>query len=153
MNIFTFGDQNQSSFFPTGSHRGLPNRFAEWSTACLEMELEELTKDTYTGPSVHYMGVFLEDDVAQARTLEGSVAGKLMASWWDTSTAAGDQRRPRSAFSEPIPTLDVLSIVDNKCKNLRLKLRQSLGICYIIVFKAHVPILPGVQSHPGFLTW
>ncbi|CAK9110877.1 FO synthase subunit 1, partial [Durusdinium trenchii] len=59
----------------------MPNRFAEWSTACLDMLLEELGSDSHTGPCVHYMGVFLEESASMARNLEASVAGKLMANW------------------------------------------------------------------------
>lgn len=85
------------------------------------MQVEELNNPTsYTGPAMHYLGVFLDDDVDMARKLEGSVTGKLMNSWWDTSADAGSQRRPRSSFSEPVPTLAVLSVGDDsKVKNLR----------------------------------
>lgn len=97
----------------------LSDRFAEWSTACLDMLLEELGSDSHTGPCVHYMGVFLEESASMARNLEASVAGKLMANWWDSSSTAGSQRRPRSGFADPLPSLDVLLISENKCKNLR----------------------------------
>lgn len=86
----------------------------------MEMLLEELTSESHTGPSVHYMGVFLEDDSSMARTQESNVAGKLMAKWWDSCPAAGNQRRPRSGFSEPLPSLEVLSVADSMRKNLRL---------------------------------
>eukprot|EP00435_Cladocopium_sp_Y103_P046187 s2116_g13.t1 len=55
--------------------------FAEWSHACLEMQLEELTNASYSGPAMHYMGIFLEDDSSMARSLESLVAGKLMSGW------------------------------------------------------------------------
>ena len=91
-----------------------PVRFAEWSSACLQMQLEELTSDGYSGPSVTYMGIFLEDDCSMCRSLETNVAGKLMSNWWDHSSEAGARRRP-----EPIPTLEVLTIGDDQtCKNL-----------------------------------
>ncbi|CAL1145308.1 unnamed protein product [Cladocopium goreaui] len=59
----------------------MPNRFAEWSSACLQMQLEELTTESYTGPCVTYMGIFLEDECSMSRALESSVAGKLMSNW------------------------------------------------------------------------
>ncbi|CAL1137009.1 unnamed protein product [Cladocopium goreaui] len=60
----------------------MPNRFLEWSSACLSMQLEELTSmDNYRGPCMHYMGIFLEDDAALSRTLESTVAGKIMSDW------------------------------------------------------------------------
>ena len=96
-----------------------PVRFSEWSSACLQMQLEELKSENYTGPKMHYMGIFLEDDAALATKMNSSVAGKLMSQWWDGSAEAGSKRRPRSAFSEPTPSLDVLLISENKCKNLR----------------------------------
>lgn len=73
------------------------------------MQLEELNQDNPTGPSFHYMGIFLEDDNNRQK-LEGNVAGKLMSDWWDSSLDAGDARRPRASFSEPKPQLDVLSV-------------------------------------------
>lgn len=81
--------------------------------------LEELTTESYTGPCVTYMGIFLEDECSMSRALESSVAGKLMSNWWDSSSEAGARRRPRSSFSEPIPQLEVLTIGDDQqCKNL-----------------------------------
>ena len=83
------------------------------------MQLEELTAESYSGPQVSYMGIFLEDDATMASKTSSSVAGKLMSQWWDSSTQAGSKRRPRSAFSEPVPALDALSIgEDQTCKNL-----------------------------------
>ena len=97
-------------------------RFCEWSHACLEMQLEELNNASYSGPALHYMGIFLEDDSNLARSQESLVAGKLMSGWWDTCQEAGSQRRPRTSFSEPTPTLDVLTIgEDSKCRNLSSK--------------------------------
>ena len=86
------------------------------------MQLEELNNASYSGPALHYMGIFLEDDSNMARSLESLVAGKLMSGWWDTCQQAGSQRRPRTSFSEPTPTLDVLIIgEDSKCRNLSSK--------------------------------
>ena len=102
-------------------------RFFEWSTACLEMQLEEITNASYTGPAVHYLGIFLEDDQTVARALESSVCGKLMSDWWDSSTESGPARRPHSSVSEPTPSLEVLSIGDDsKCKNLSSALDSYL---------------------------
>ena len=97
----------------------LPIRFMEWSTAVLEMQLDELNNPSHSGACMHYLGIFLEDDATLQRHCEGFVASKLMQNWWDISEQAGDQRRPRNPFSEPLPSLEVLTIGDNKCKNLR----------------------------------
>ena len=96
-------------------------RFGEWSSACLSLQLEELTGlDSYKGPRIHYMAIFLEDDGALNKSWESNVAGKLIADWWDSSTDAGSKRRPRSSFNEPTPSLEVLTLTDDSVKNLRL---------------------------------
>jgi len=83
------------------------------------MQLEELTSmDNYRGPCMHYMGIFLEDDAALSRTLESTVAGKIMSDWWDECTDAGPKRRPRSSFAEPVPSLDVVVVTDDVVKTL-----------------------------------
>ena len=82
------------------------------------MQLEEMNSSSHTGPSMHYLGVFLEDDAALAKTIQSAVAGKLMSQWWDSSPDAGARKRPRSGFAEPLPSLEVLTITDGKCKRL-----------------------------------
>lgn len=84
------------------------------------MQLEELGNASHTGPSLHYLGIYLEEDASMARNHMGAVTGKLMNNWWDTCAEAGSQRRPRSSFSEPLPSLEVLSVGDgSQVKNLR----------------------------------
>lgn len=99
------------------------------------MQLEELKSENYTGPKMHYMGIFLEDDAALATKMNSSVAGKLMSQWWDGSAEAGSKRRPRSAFSEPTPSLDVLLIGDDQSvKNLV----QNVSICFMFPHFPHL---------------
>lgn len=92
------------------------------------MQLEELGNGSYTGPSMHYMGIFLEDDSDMHRKTESSIAGKLMNQYWDTCADAGSQRRPRSSFSEPLPPLDVLVVSDGKCTTLAFNLDYLYSI-------------------------
>ena len=44
-----------------------------------------------------------------------------MQQWWDTSSAAGPKSRAAQTFSEEIPGLDCLIVLDNELKSLGLK--------------------------------
>lgn len=97
------------------------NRFAEWSSACLELQLDKITSENNNGANLHYMGIFLDDDMALSAKTAGNVAGKLMSSWWDQSVEAGSKRRPHSTFDTPLPTLEVLTVSDGVCRTLTFK--------------------------------
>lgn len=70
-------------------------------------------------PSVHYMGLFLPDDGVMMEKQISNVSGKFMTQWWDNSAEAGPARRPSSSFETPMPTLEILTVSDFVCKNLR----------------------------------
>ena len=94
-------------------------RFAEWSSACVNMQLKALNDDS-RAPSVHYMGIFLQDDVGMMDKHISNVTGTFMAKWYDRSEMAGPSRRPCSNFSEAIPSLEILVATDNQLKILSM---------------------------------
>ena len=96
------------------------NRFAEWSSACLDIQLDKLNSES-NAANLHYMGIFLDDDTAMSARTAGNVAGKLMSSWWDQCEEAGSKRRPHSSFDVPLPTLEVLTVSDGICRTLTFK--------------------------------
>lgn len=91
------------------------------------MQVEELNQDVPNGTCMHYMGIFLEDDTNRQK-LETQVAGKIMSGWWDGSNEAGDARRPRASFSEPVPQLDVLTIGEDHAVRTPSKNQQYLNL-------------------------
>ena len=107
------------------------NRFAEWSSACLEMQLDKLNSES-NAANLHYMGIFLDDDTAMSVKTAGNVAGKLMSSWWDQCEEAGSKRRPHSSFDVPLPTLEVLTVSDGICRTLTFKKSLYFFICCLV---------------------
>ena len=95
-------------------------RFGEWSISCANKQLSVLV-DGREGPAFHSMGLFLEDDGKTMSKNSATVAGMLMSKWWDESGDAGPKRRPRSSFSEPTPSVEVLTVSDGVCKILDFK--------------------------------
>ena len=83
------------------------------------MLLKSLVEDA-NGPAVSYLGLFLQDDAGLMGKNMSTVAGQLMAKWYDQSELAGPPRRPQSSFTETMPTLEVLTVVDNQLKILSL---------------------------------
>lgn len=105
-----------------GASWGPRQRFAEWSSACCSMQLKALVEDS-RAPSVHYMGLYLQDDAAMMEKNMSNVAGTFMAKWFDQSELAGPSRRPSSSFAEPVPTLEILTVADNQLKILSKHLK------------------------------
>lgn len=112
-------------------------RFAEWSWACSKMQLHALLEDT-RAPAVHYMGLFLPEDAWMMERTISNVTGQFMTKWWDTTSDAGPTRRPSSTFQVPLPTLEILTISDNLCKNLQF--------AYNMFFKNHLCWLNGLTG-------
>ena len=94
-------------------------RFAEWSAACVNMQLKALNEDP-KAMSVHYFGVYLQDDAAIMEKNMSTVRAEFLRKWFDHSEQAGPARRPASAFGEPIPALEILTVADNQLKILCL---------------------------------
>ena len=75
------------------------------------------------------MGIFSPDDSHMTKISE-LVAGKLMRGWFDSSEEAGPKTRPRTAFSEPVPSLDVLTVSGETCKTLTTYYWKSLNFYF-----------------------
>ena len=91
-------------------------RFGEWSQACAQLQLDELLGNN-KALAITYLCICLSDD-PNMRSLSSTIAGQFMAKWWDVSAEAGPKRRPRTAFNESIPTLNILSAANGVCKTL-----------------------------------
>lgn len=96
-------------------------RFAEWGFASWAMQLERLSAEdpTSTDLDLRFLAVYHSDSAAELSAYENSVKGKMMADWWDKSTVAGPKARPQTSFTEALPTLECLSVVDGEIRSLR----------------------------------
>ena len=108
------------------------------------------------------MGVFSPDDPHMSK-IGDLVAGKLMSGWYDSSDAAGPKTRPRTAFTEPVPSCEVLTVAGESCKTLYLLL-QILKLLLWVLFDHYASgfcinkfayLLPTQTSQflKGFQTW
>ncbi|CAK9095185.1 unnamed protein product [Durusdinium trenchii] len=95
--------------------------FAEWGFASWAMQLERLSAEdpTSTDLDLRFLAVYHSDSAAELSAYENSVKGKMMADWWDKSTVAGPKARPQTSFTEALPTLECLSVVDGEIRSLR----------------------------------
>ena len=80
-------------------------RFGEWSSACLSLQLEELTGlDSYKGPRIHYMAIFLEDDGALNKSWESKwLASSLLIGGIHLQMREANVVHARASMSPPHP--------------------------------------------------
>ena len=62
-----------------------------------------------------------------AESCQQLVCGRAMQQWWDISEAAGPKARASEPFSEGIPELECLTVVDNELKSLGRLIFDFLG--------------------------
>ncbi|CAJ1339584.1 unnamed protein product [Effrenium voratum] len=95
----------------------LPNRFHEWSSACLELQVAELNGTAEpSAAKVTYCGIYTSDDAALAEAAKSFVVGRLVSQWWDKCSEAGPAARPNSSFVEERPALDTLAAMNGVLK-------------------------------------
>ena len=78
------------------------------SSACSSMQIKALVEHP-RAPSVYYLGLYLQDDAVMMERNMSNVPGVFMSKWFDQS---------ESSFTEPIPTLKILTVADNQLKIL-----------------------------------
>ena len=83
------------------------------SSACSSMQIKALVEHS-RAPSVYY----LQDDAVMMEKNMSNVPGVFMSKWFDQSESARPSRRSSSSFTEPIPTLKILTVADNHLKIL-----------------------------------
>ncbi|CAJ1423296.1 unnamed protein product [Effrenium voratum] len=94
----------------------IPNRFAEWSSACWELQKDTLLGSGTEALDLHFLGIYHEDDHSWKVTAQDTLVGRCLAQFWDVSEEAGPKARPDSLFNEQPPALDVLTITDDAVK-------------------------------------
>ncbi|CAK9075152.1 unnamed protein product [Durusdinium trenchii] len=67
---------------------------------------------------VRFLSIYHDDDTKHAESCQQLICGRAMQQWWDTSSAAGPKSRAAQTFSEEIPDLDCLIVLDNELKSL-----------------------------------
>ena len=87
------------------------------SSACSSMQIKALVEHS-RAPSVYYLGLYLQDDAVMKERNMSNVPGVFMSKWFDQSESARPSRRSSSSFTEPIPTLKILTVADNQLKIL-----------------------------------
>ena len=87
------------------------------SSACSSMQIKALVEHS-RAPSVYYLGLYLQDDAVMMEKNMSNVPGVFMSKWFDQSESARPSRRSSSSFTEPIPTLKILTVADNHLKIL-----------------------------------
>ncbi|CAK9083114.1 unnamed protein product, partial [Durusdinium trenchii] len=96
----------------------LPSRFSEWSQAAWQLQRDFLiaTSPEDRAWDVRFLSIFHDDDAKYAESCQQLVCGRAMQQWWDISEAAGPKARASEPFSEGIPELECLTVVDNELK-------------------------------------
>lgn len=101
-------------------------RFAEWSSACWELQKDTLLGSGTEALDLHFLGIYHEDDHSWKVTAQDTLVGRCLAQFWDVSEEAGPKARPDSLFNEQPPALDVLTITDDAVKNA-----GSIKVCLV----------------------
>ena len=107
----------------------LPWRFSEWSQAAWQLQRDFLIATSPEDPAwdVRFLSIFHDDDAKYAESCQQLVCGRAMQQWWDISEAAGPKARASEPFSEGIPELECLTVVDNELKSLGRLIFDFLG--------------------------
>lgn len=95
--------------YPNLSNFQIPPRFAEWSSACWELQRDYLLGSN-TSLDVRFLGLYHSQDVPHLNTSTDCMVGRAMAQWWDQCEEAGSRSRDATTFQEDPPTLEVLNI-------------------------------------------
>ena len=63
---------------------------------------------------VRFLAIYHDDDAKLAESSQQLICGKAMTQYWDVSEMAGSKTRSSEPFSEPIPELECLAVVDSE---------------------------------------
>ena len=107
----------------------IPDRFAEWSQACWQIQCEFLL-GTQTKMDLRFVGLYHTDDVSFLQQNQDSLMGRAMSGWWDDCPEAGAKSRQNTAFGEEPPTLEVLGI--NQTDSTLVNLGDNLSIVFFL---------------------
>ena len=99
------------------------------SSACSSMQIKALVEHS-RAPSVYYLGLYLQDDAVMMERNMSNVPGVFMSKWFDQSESARPSRRSSSSFTEPIPTLKILTVADNQLMKI---LSGNLYFLYLLM--------------------
>ena len=99
------------------------------SSACSSMQIKALVEHP-RAPSVYYLGLYLQDDAVMKERNMSNVPGVFMSKWFDQSESARPSRRSSSSFTEPIPTLKILTVADNQLMKI---LSGNLYFLYLLM--------------------
>ena len=66
---------------------------------------------------MRFTAIYHDDDAKTAESCAQLICGRALSQWWDVSDAAGPKTRVSETFSEPVPTLECITIVDQELKS------------------------------------
>ncbi|CAL1130517.1 unnamed protein product [Cladocopium goreaui] len=79
----------------------LPSRFCEWSSACWEIQKDNLL-GTNLDLDLRFLALYHNDDSVHLTSAKECLVGRAMGQWWDRSNEAGPRSRENTRIADMV---------------------------------------------------